>query len=139
MKAVFWAVLAALVATVAGADSLTCRGPDCALAFNLQSVSDAKSYGLLLEAPTGACRRVRYSVTSAGAEVLGHTPPLGPGDVAVVRMGRGFAEGDHALTIAADGCADMPVVTRRVTLAKPSPDHGWRAAEWRSDHHLFGR
>jgi hypothetical protein len=139
MKAVFLAGLAALVATVAGADKLTCRGPDCALAFNLQSVSDAKSYGLLLEAPMGACGRVRYRVTSAGAEVLGHTPPLGPGEVAVVRMGRGFAEGDHILRIAADGCADPPLITRRVTLAKASPDHGWRAAEWRSDHHLLGR
>lgn len=129
MKALVLAGVALFVACPAAADTLNCDVRHCALMFSLQSVSEAKSYGLLLEAPAGKCRRVRYSVKSASAEFLGQTPPLGPGDIAVVRVGRGFSQGDHVLTIAAEGCADRPVGTRRVTLAKASPDHGWRAAK----------
>ena len=33
-----------------------------------------------------------------------------------------------SLTIAADGCDTRPAATRRVTLTKTGPDHGWRAA-----------
>lgn len=129
MKAVILTGLALCVASPIAADRLSCFDGRCSTLYNLSSVSEAKSYGLLLEAPVGECRRVRYSVRNASARVLGHTPPLGPGEVAVVRMGRGFAEGDHELTIAAEGCATQPLTTRRVTLAKASPDHGWRSAK----------
>jgi hypothetical protein len=128
MKALILAGLAFCATDPASADTLTCDARFCAQVFNLQSLSETKSYGLLLEAPEGDCRHVRYRVTSASAEFLGHTPPLGPGEVAVVRMGRGFSEGDHVLTIGAEGCAARPVLTRRVTLSKASPDHGWRSA-----------
>jgi hypothetical protein len=64
----------------------------------------------------------------AGEVFLGHTPPLLPGELAVVRMGRGFPEGVNRVTVASVGCEAHPAATRRVVLAKASPDHGWRAA-----------
>jgi hypothetical protein len=131
MKALLLVGMALCAASPVFTDTPPCGGAQCPQVFKLISVSEAKSYGLLLEAPAGDCRRVRYSIRTASARFLGHTPPLGPGEVAVVRMGRGFAEGDHDLTIAADGCAAQPMTTRRVTLAKTSPDHGWRAASHR--------
>ena len=127
MKAIVLAALA-LCANPSAAQPPTCKIRHCAVVFHLQSVSAAKSYGILVQAPTGGCRRVRYSVRTAAAVFLGHSPTLGPGEVAVVRMGRGFAEGDHTLTIAAEGCSEKPLTARKVTLAKAAPDHGWRAA-----------
>jgi hypothetical protein len=139
MKALIVAGVALFATSPVFADTLPCRGERCPQVFTLISVSEAKSYALLLEAPAGDCRRVRYSIRTASARFLGHTPPLGPGEVAVVRMGRGFAEGDHDLTIAADGCSAQPLTTRRVTLAKTSPDHGWRAAAHRLEQFVNDR
>lgn len=105
-----------------------CRMSHCLTQYRLVSTSDRQGYGLLIAAPESGCRRVRFRVEDQGA-VLGKTPALDPGELAVVRMTRRFAEGDHLLSIAAEGCSAKPAATRRVTLAKLSPDHGWRAAE----------
>jgi hypothetical protein len=124
-KAVLLAGLCLLSAPGALADTRSCRS-GCPTAYLLISVSETRSYGLLITAPEVGCRRVRYRIEDQTAAFLGHTPPLAPGELAVVRMGRGFAEGDHKLTIASEGCTVRPAATRRVTLAKLSPDHGWR-------------
>lgn len=131
MKAIVLAGLGVCVACPAIATEPECKTVHCEHHFHLQSVSETKRYGLLLEAPASDCLKVRYRVLTDAAVFLGHTPPLSPGEIAVVRMGRGFVEGDHLLTIAAEGCAVRPGTARRVTLAKPSPDHGWRAAKQR--------
>ena len=131
MKRIFLAGAAALCATPALADQTPCVG-HCRVTYQLASVSDSKSYGLLLEAPISACGRVRYSV-SDGSGVLGRSPTLVPGALAVVRIGGGFAEGSHGLTIATSGgkagCASAPIRVRRVTLGKASPDHDWMASD----------
>ncbi len=119
----------ALLVLPVQADPTDCAMVACPAFYELHSVSDTKSYGLLVEAPQQGCRYVRYRVQGAGAADLGHTPPLRPGDVAVVRMGRGFASGGHLLTVSAKGCSLQPALMRRVTLGKASPDHGWRAAD----------
>lgn len=104
-----------------------CARPGCPVAVRFASVSDSRSYGLLIAAPLSGCRRVRFRVEGAGA-YLGQTPPLGPGELAVVRFGRGFPAGQNEVTIEAVGCSTAPAATRRVTLAKAAPDHGWRAS-----------
>jgi hypothetical protein len=111
---------------IAGAEADPCR-KSCAMSYSLTSTSEMRSYGVLIAAPDGGCRFVRFRVERQDAEFLGHTPPLRPGELAVVRMGRGFVEGNHELTISSEGCAARPAATRRVTLAKTAPDHGWRA------------
>jgi hypothetical protein len=123
------AALGAMLAFPVLPDHGPCRADGCHAAFLLSSVSGHSRYGILIAAPDAGCRRVRFRVEDDGAAFLGHTPPLGPGELAVVRMGQGFAPGDHVLTISAEGCATVPAATRRVVLAKLSPDHGWRAAE----------
>ena len=96
--------------------------------FSLASVSASRSYGVLLAAPENGCARVRYLVESATGARLGQSGPVGPGEVAVVRVGAGFAEGRHVLQIATVGCVAPPDQTRQVSFRKVSPDHGWRAA-----------
>ncbi len=91
------------------------------------SVSDSRSYGLLVAAPDSGCRHVRFRVEGE-VSVLGQSPPLGPGELAVVRMGRGFPAGENRVTVASVGCDAHPAAWRRVVLVKLSPDHGWRAA-----------
>lgn len=103
-----------------------CPRQGCPVAVHFASVSDSRSYGLLIAAPETGCRRVRFRVEGGGA-FLGQTPPLRPGELAVVRLGRGFPKGQNLVTVAAVGCNARPAATRRVTLAKVSPDHGWRA------------
>jgi hypothetical protein len=85
-----------------------------------------KSYGVLVEAPPSDCAHARF-VVSEGRQVLGHTPPLAPGDRAVVRMGARFDEGTHVLTVRATGCQAGTPALSRVVLGKRGPDHGWRA------------
>jgi hypothetical protein len=70
---------------------------------------------------------VRYRVL-AGEESLGQSRPLRPGESGIIRIGKGYFAGDHALQIAAIGCAVLPVNPQIVTLGKASPDHGWRAS-----------
>jgi hypothetical protein len=127
MKIFAIAGLCALSLSPVHARDTVCVAGICEPFFRLHSVSETKAYGLLLAAPAEGCRRVRYRVEGADAQPLGQTPPLSPGEIAVVRIGKGFAEGEHTLTIAVDGCRVLPAKARRVTLAKTSPDHGWRA------------
>jgi hypothetical protein len=129
MRVVFVAAFFALAAPSVSADPQDCAGQGCTALFRLASTSDQRSYGILIAAPDTGCLRVRFRVEGAGRRFLGHTPPLGPGELAVVRMGHGFSPGDHSLVIAAEGCATRPAATRRVSLAKPSPDHGWRSGD----------
>jgi hypothetical protein len=125
-KAVLLAGLCLLWSPFALAEGDTCRNT-CPTAYRLTSTSELRSYGVLIAAPDTGCRFVRFRVDGDGEAFLGHTPPLAPGELAVVRMGQGFVEGSHTLTISSEGCAARPAATRRVTLAKASPDHGWRA------------
>jgi hypothetical protein len=106
----------------------SCLDPACNTAYQLVSTSDLQGYGLLLAAPETGCRRVRFRVED-NRGVLGRTPSLKPGELALVRMTRRFAAGPHLLSIAAEGCATVPAAARRVSLGKTAPDHGWRAAE----------
>jgi hypothetical protein len=99
-----------------------------AYAVQLTSGAETKNYGLLLAAPADGCRRVRYRVETPARVVLGRSPELSPGGMAVVRIGNGFAVGAHVLIVRGDGCTKAPGLARRVTLRKLSPDHGWRAA-----------
>lgn len=92
--------------------------------FVLTASSDLRSYGVWISAPAEGCRIVRYVVASAG-RTLGHSPPLRPGDGALIRIGRGFAMGDHVLDVTGIGCDDPPAEARRVLLGKSSPDHSW--------------
>lgn len=105
-------------------ESCTLHG--CLTPISFQSVSVGRSYGLLIAAPDSGCRRVRFRVEGVSG-MLGQTPPLGPGELAVVHMGQGFPEGQNMVVIAAIGCKTAPAATRRVTFAKMAPDHGWRA------------
>ncbi len=117
---------AMLSATPSQADP--CPRSGCRQNFPLSSVSEATSYGILLAAPTKGCLRVRFRVETVAQGFLGHTPALHPGEVAVVRIGHGFTEGETMLRIVAEGCATLPALVRRVTLAKRSPDHGARSS-----------
>lgn len=122
-------VLAGLVLAhpaLAQPDTMDCPDRVCSVAVSFTSVSDSRSYGLLIAAPESGCRHVRFRVEGAGAIFLGHTPPLSPGELAVVRLGRGFPAGLNEVTVASVGCEAPPAATRRVVLAKVSPDHGWR-------------
>ncbi|HLQ19853.1 MAG TPA: hypothetical protein VK146_12825 [Tabrizicola sp.] len=103
-----------------------CLDRGCPTAVSFASASDSRSYGLLIAAPESGCARVRFRVQGAES-FLGQTPPLAPGELAVVRLGRGFPEGRNEVQVAAVGCDRPPAATRQVVLAKLSPDHGWRA------------
>jgi hypothetical protein len=127
-KAILLVGLCLALAPPVAADISSCRS-DCGTDYRLTSASETRSYGILIAAPDTGCRHVRFRVRDATATFLGQTPPLGPGELAVVRMGRGFAQGVHLLTIASEGCQTAPAATRRVTLTKLSPDHGWRGAD----------
>lgn len=127
-QAAFTAGFFLLFPPVLSADPVACVQRDCRQTYLLASVSERKTYGILIAAPDAGCARVRFRVETQARGFLGHSPPLAPGEVTVVRLGRGFAEGDTALTIVPEGCASPPALMRRVTLAKPSPDHGARAA-----------
>lgn len=126
-KALSLAGLCLALASPVVAETTACRSA-CGTSYRLTSASETRSYGILIAAPDIGCRRVRFRVKDETATILGQTPPLAPGELAVVRMGRGFTAGDHFLTISSVGCETSPAATRRVTLAKGSPDHGWRAA-----------
>lgn len=115
------------LASPIAADIGACRSA-CGTSYRLTSTSEARSYGILIAAPDVGCRHVRFRVEDATATYLGQTPPLAPGELAVVRMGNGFTKGVHLLTIAPVGCKSSPAATRRVTFAKRSPDHGWRSS-----------
>jgi hypothetical protein len=93
--------------------------------YLLSSSSETAAYGLLVVAPATGCAATRVLVQGpAGAW---RSRSLRPGEVAVVRMGRGFRPGDHRLVLSGTGCGDSPWPVRRVVLGKAGPDHGWRA------------
>ena len=121
--------LVLLCATPVLSQPQTCSGwGNCpAFTYTLQSLSLAKSYGVLVVVPKEAkCDVVRFRVHGTGRRNLGTTPPLLPGQVAVLRMGRGFAPGEHDLLIESSGCALHPSEARRVILGRASHDHSWR-------------
>ena len=98
----------------------------------ISSIAEDKVYGLLIGAPESGCRLVRYRVETVGRVLLGKTPVLAAGDVAIVRIGNGFRPGTHTLLVTAEGCSKSFQLFRQVTLRKASPDHGWRAARAKS-------
>lgn len=108
-------------------DEDSCHQQGCPVAVSFASVSDSRSYGLLIAAPDDGCRHMRFRVEREGAVLLGQTPTLSPGELAVVRLGRGFPAGMNRVTVASLGCDAPPAATRRVVFAKIAPDHGWRA------------
>jgi hypothetical protein len=123
-------LLAGLTLVLCGpvlARDVGCGRTACETSVSFQSISALRSYGLLIAAPDSGCRHVRFRVKT-GETLLGNTPPLAPGELAVVRLGHGFPEGENRVTVASVGCDAPPAATRRVVLAKIAPDHGWRAA-----------
>lgn len=128
-KAFLLAGLALALALPVRAGDDNCFHPGCPTAVLFRSVSEARSYGLLIAAPDSGCRHVRFRVEGQDAVFLGHTPPLAPGELAIVRLGAGFPQGENRLTVASVGCDAPPAATRRVVLKKTAPDHGWRAAQ----------
>ncbi len=116
-----------LSAAIAYSEPLTCERALCTYEVQVASVAADKFYGLLFGAPHGECRQLRYRVETEAGVLLGKSQPLAAGEVAVVRIGTGFSRGVHTLLVTAEGCCEAPILARRVTLRKPSPDHGWRA------------
>jgi hypothetical protein len=92
--------------------------------FVLTSASPGTSYGVLVAAPQADCAAARVVVRAAGRSWRSST--LAPGEQAVIRLGRGFEPGAHPATVEVLGCDQPARALRRVTLAKSSPDHGWR-------------
>ncbi len=128
MKVAFALACLALAApTFSDADSLGCNVAGCATPVPFASTSEGRSYGLLVAAPDAGCRHVRFRVQDDNARFLGQSPPLAPGELAVVRIGHGFPQGRNVVTIASVGCDQPPAAIRRVILAKAGPDHSWRA------------
>jgi hypothetical protein len=123
LRSLFWGVLGACASMSPGYSDTSIK---VSYPYILAATTEVHSYGLWLRAPAKGCRSVRYVVTADGAR-LGFSGPLTPGEGAVVRIGYGFAQGDHTLSITGFGCGDPPGEARRVLLGKPSPDHGWRA------------
>ena len=126
MKSAF-ALAGLLLAAPVPVSSEVCGAKGCPTAVPFASTSGNRSYGLLVAAPETGCHHVRFRIEGAKARLLGQSPPLAPGELAVVRMGRGFPEGQNWVTIASVGCDTPPAAVRRVTLAKAGPDHSWRA------------
>jgi hypothetical protein len=120
--------LLTLLAGTAHSGPDTCTIEPCHHVVQFASVAEEKSYGLLLRAPNDGCRRARYRVETTGEALLGKTPALAAGEMAVVRIGRGFHPGVHDIVVIAEGCSKAPDLMRRVTFSKASPDYGWRAA-----------
>lgn len=119
--------LALLSAGSAFSETHGCDHVICPNEIRIASIADTKVYGLLLGAPVRGCRRVRYRVETQARVLLGKTPALAAGEVAVVRLGKGFPPGAVTLIVTAEGCVSAPRLSRSVTLGKKSPDHGWRA------------
>ena len=122
MKALFFAGVCAVVAASAPVFADAPKQSDTD--FVLTASSDLRNYGVWVAAPHNCCRVVRYVVASAG-RTLGQSTPLRPGDGALIRIGRGFAIGEHVLKVTAIGCDVAPAEARRVLLGKTSPDHSW--------------
>ncbi|MFN3993420.1 MAG: hypothetical protein ACK4IU_11000 [Tabrizicola flagellatus] len=111
----------------ADTDPRSCTPPGCRTTVLFASTSDSRSYGLLVAAPEAGCDRVRFRIEHDRAGVLGQSPPLAPGELAVIRLGQGFPQGENLVTIASIGCDMPPAEARRVILANSGHDHSWRA------------
>ena len=113
--------------------------PDTAFQqIGFASYSEAKTYGVYIMAAANLrCPFVRYRLTAPGLRV--QTRPLRAGQAQMLRLGAGFAAGDHLVQIEAIGCDTAPVVARRVVLHKASPDHGARALRYIKAHPLGER
>jgi hypothetical protein len=93
--------------------------------FTLTSFSESTRYGVLVVAPEQGCVASRVVIETARGTWRSST--LASGQVAVVRLGHGFATGEHELRVQTAGCRTEAHAARRVVLGKTSPDHGWRA------------
>ena len=132
MYRLFFVVFGALclLTTLAFAEGAPCAGwGRCpAYQYSFLSTYADRSYGVLVTAPEKMpCSMVRFLVRRPGAGRLGLSEPLTSGQLAVLRVGRGFAPGNHHLMIEAVGCAMHPGIARPVLLNRASPDHSWRA------------
>jgi hypothetical protein len=131
IRFLFGAIMALLsLCNAARAQGNACRDALCrADFFVLHSASDARTYGVLMTLPVDApCAVARVVVLDIDNRTLGQSDLLMPGEQGRVRLGRGFAEGEHRLRLHVSGCAAQAVMVRRITLNKASPDHGWRTA-----------
>lgn len=115
--------------TLADTDARACAPPGCLTTVQFASTSDRRSYGLLVAAPESGCLRVRFRIQHDSAGILGQSPPLAPGELAVIRLGRGFPQGENRVTIVSIGCDAPPAETRRVILANNGHDHSWRSGQ----------
>lgn len=89
-------------------------------------------HALLLQAPRSLqCIMVRYRIEAADATYV--SAALGPGEVQILRLRGQLPKGQAALRVTPLGCAAPPVLARRVTLGRASPDHSWRAATTLAD------
>ena len=129
MKSIFLMASLLLAAPVlAEGESVGCKQTGCATTVTFSSFSERRSYGLLVAAPDADCPRVRFRVEHERSGFLGQSPPLAPGQLAVVRLGRGFPQGENRVTVASIGCNAPPVAIGRVILANTGPDHSWRSS-----------
>lgn len=85
------------------------------------STSDSRDYGLFVVAGEGDCPATRYMILGEGVEAISQT--LTPGESAILRLGSGYAPGEHSLTLSAVGCALPLAATRMVLLDQISPGH----------------
>lgn len=92
--------------------------------FSLTSTSEAASYAVLVMAPEAGCLASRVVLRGNGGSWRSKT--LAAGEIGIVRVGRGFAVGNHRFVATTAGCAENATMGRRVVLGKRSPDHGWR-------------
>lgn len=92
--------------------------------FNLTSTSEMASYAVLVMAPENGCTAARVVLRGDGGSWKSKT--LAGGEIGLVRIGRGFAVGEHRFVATTAGCAENATLARRVVLGKRSPDHGWR-------------
>lgn len=109
--------------------AVVCMTVGCRTTVLFASTSASRSYGLLVAAPEAGCDRVRYRIEDDKAGTLGQSPPLAPGELAVIRLGRGFPQGEIRVTIASIGCDVPPAEARRVILANDGHDHSWRSGQ----------
>jgi hypothetical protein len=128
---------AGLLGLLLAAPAVRAEPPSCDLgsycaahqSIAFYSVNDGKPYAILLRAPESlACPDVRYRLIDAEARLVGDTPPLAQGQIAVLRIGQDYARGPHSLTVMTEGpCEARPQLLRPLRLNKPSPDHSWRS------------
>ncbi len=129
------AVLACLMlCSGARAQNTYCNDATCQPdVYLLHSASDRRSYGMVMTLPADApCAVARVVVLNMDNRSLGETGLLVPGQSGRVRLGQGFEAGQHPVRLFVSGCDAAPVMVRRITFGKASPDHGWRGGVLRA-------